>query len=428
MLGNGEAQNRIIRPEFNRSIVMDFLGAKITSDAGFLPLREIDERFKVTAPMGREIDDPRSPVHIRHSMVEMIRQRVYQIAAGYEDCSDADQLRIDPALRLALGKDHKVCAGQSMMSRLENDYLGNGQGLVALEKALARSADALLRRKNKRRLIVDLDSTEDPAHGQQEKVAYNGHFGRNCFHPLFAFTSQGDCLAAKLRPGNVHSADGTLDLFKPIMERYRSWFQLFWFRGDAAFANPKVYEYCEDARSRVTYFIRLPANQILQKLIKPHLKRPVGRPPKNGLQVKIVDFRYQAKSWNKPRRVVCKIEWHQGELFPRSNFIVTNSRLPRVKVVKVYNGRGDVPPVRGQPGPSLDGRHRLQSPPYAQVFLRHRRGRQAFYRVDHQAADKGRSQGDLSWPEVARARRLSISTCPPLPDCLRLTMDGLLLD
>ena len=93
MLGNGEIHDRIIRPEFNRSIVMDFLGTKITSDAGFLALREIDQRFKVTAPMGREIDDPRSPVHIKHSMVEMIRQRVYQIAAGYEDCIGADFLR-----------------------------------------------------------------------------------------------------------------------------------------------------------------------------------------------------------------------------------------------------------------------------------------------------------------------------------------------
>ncbi len=123
---------------------------------------------------------------------------------------------------MAIGKDHKQCAGQSMMSKLENDYLGNGQGLMALEKALARSADALLRRKSKRRLIVDFDSTEDPAHGKQENVVYNGHFGKNCFHPLFGFTSEGDCLAAKLRPGSVHSADGTLDLFKPIVERYRA--------------------------------------------------------------------------------------------------------------------------------------------------------------------------------------------------------------
>ena len=342
MLGNGEALNRIISPEFNRSIRIDFLGAKITSDAGFLTLREIDERFKVTAPLGDDVDDPRSPVHIRHSMVEMIRQRVYQMAAGYEDCIDADQLRIDPALRLAIGKEHKECAGQSMMSKLENDYLGNGQGLMALEKALVRSADALLRRKSKRRLIVDFDSTEDPAHGRQEQVVYNGHFKKNCFHPLFAFTSEGDCLAAKLRPGNVHSADGTLDLFRSIVERYRSWFKSFWFRGDAAFADPRIYGYCEDPRNRVTYFIRLPANQILQRMMKPHLRRPVGRPPKSGIQVKIVDFHYQAKSWNKPRRVICKIEWHQGELFPRVGFVVTNSRQEDMDVIEIYNGRGDV--------------------------------------------------------------------------------------
>jgi len=101
----------------------------------------------------------------------MVRQRVYQIAAVYEDCNDADFLRIDPALKLALGKDHKVGASQSMLSRLENDVLGNAIGLEALDGALTRSTDALLRRKNKRRLIIDLDSTEDPAHGKQEGVA-----------------------------------------------------------------------------------------------------------------------------------------------------------------------------------------------------------------------------------------------------------------
>ena len=136
MSGNGEGQEHIIRPEFNQSIIMDFLGAKITSDVGFLLLREMDERFKITEPMAKDIEDPRSSVHIKHALVQMIRQRVYQMAAGYEDCIDADQLRIDPALRLAIGKDHKVCAGQSVMSRLENDYLGNGQGLVALEKVI----------------------------------------------------------------------------------------------------------------------------------------------------------------------------------------------------------------------------------------------------------------------------------------------------
>jgi hypothetical protein len=312
----------------------------ISSDAGFLLMREIDERFRIIDPMKDCLEDLRSPAHAKHSLVQMVRQRVYQIAAGYEDCNDADFLRIDPALRLALGKDHQVGASQSMLSRLENDVLGNEAGLLALDAALTRSTDTLLKRKNKKRLIIDLDSTEDPAHGKQEGVAYNGHFAKNCFHPLFAFTREGDCLGGKLRPGNVHSADGALDFIKPIVQRYRDWSKLFWFRGDAAFANPETYEYCEE--HRITYFIRLPGNAILMRLLEPYLNRPVGHPPKSGIQVKVVDLQYQAKSWHKPRRVVAKIEWHGGELFPRIGFVVTNSRFPAGKVVKVYNGRGDV--------------------------------------------------------------------------------------
>jgi hypothetical protein len=338
--GCGETQKEAIRPDFNRSIMIDFQGATISSDTGFVLLREIDERFRIIAPMKDCLEDLRSPAHLKHALVQVVRQRVYQITAGYEDCNDADFLRVDPALRLAIGKDHKTGASQSMLSRLENDVLGNAEGLKALDGALTRATDALLKRKNKKRLIIDLDSTEDPAHGKQEGVAYNGHFAKNCFHPLFAFTSDGDCLGAKLRPGNVHSADGALDFIKPVVERYRGWFKLFWLRGDAAFAKPEIYEYCEE--HRITFFIRLPANDNLDKLMAPHLNRPVGRPPKSRIQIKVVDLQYQAKSWSKPRRVVAKIEWHQGELFPRIGFVVTNSRLSAGKVVKVYNGRGDV--------------------------------------------------------------------------------------
>ncbi len=340
MLANGESRKGVIRPDFNRSIMIDFMGATITSDVGFLLMREIDDRFKIIAPMGDSLEDLRSPAHTKHSLVQMIRQRVYQIAAGYEDCNDADYLRIDPALRLAIGKDHQAGAGQSMLSRLENDILGNEAGLPALEAALMRSTDTLLKRKNKKRLIIDLDSTEDPAHGKQEGVAYNGHFAKNCFHPLFCFTGEGDCLRAKLRPGNVHSAEGTLKFIKPLVQRYRSWFKLFWLRADAAFANPENYEYCEE--ERITYFIRLPSNASLERLLGPHLVRPVGRPPKSGIQFKTVDLLYQARSWSRPRRIVAKIEWHRGDLFPRIGFVVTSSRLPADKVIKVYNGRAEI--------------------------------------------------------------------------------------
>src|SRR3989338_4545310 len=254
MIGNGEGQNEALRPDFDRSIRVDFRGDRISSDTGFLLLRETDERSGIIGPMEDCREDRRCPAHARHTLVQMIRQRVYQIAAGYEDCNDADHLRIDPALRLAIGKGHKAGASQSMLSRLENGVLGNECGLKALDGALRRSTDVLLRKQGKRRLIVDLDSTEDPAHGGQENAAYTGHFGANCFHPRFAFTGEGACLGARLRPGNVHSSDGALAFLQPIVERDRPWFGLLWLRGDAAFASPDIYEYCE--KKRVTNFIR----------------------------------------------------------------------------------------------------------------------------------------------------------------------------
>jgi hypothetical protein len=220
--------------------MIDFQGATISSDSGFILLREIDDGFRIIDPMKDCLEDLRSPTHTKHLLVQMVRQRIYQIAAGYEDCKDADFLRIDPALRLALGKDHRLGASQSLLSRLENDILGNAIGLEALDGALPRATDVLLKRQNKKRLIIDLESTEDPAHGKQEGVAYNGHFAKNCFHPLFGFTSEGDCLGAKLRPGNVHSAEGALEFIKPMVERYRGWFKPFWLRGDTAFAKPEI--------------------------------------------------------------------------------------------------------------------------------------------------------------------------------------------
>jgi hypothetical protein len=336
----GDKRRGTIRPDFDRSIHIDFQGAKITSDTGFLVMREVDQRFNILGGAESQIDDSRSPRHTDHSLLQLLRQRVYQVAAGYEDCNDANHLRVDPALRLALGKEHESGASQSALCRFENKILATRQGLNALENALSRSADTLLRRRNKRRLIIDIDSTEDPVHGKQEGAAFNGYFEQLCYHPLFCFTGNGDLLGARLRPGNAHSADGVLDVISPLVDRYRSQFKQFWLRGDAAFASPALYEFCEDRR--ITYFIRLSSNSSLKKLIEPHLKRPAGRPPASGIQVRVVELRYQAERWNKPRRVVCKIEWHVGELFPRVGFIVTNSNLEAEQVITIYNGRAEI--------------------------------------------------------------------------------------
>lgn len=133
MLASGENQKEVVRPDFNRAIMIDFQGATIPSNTGLILPREIDERFKIIGPIGDCLEDLRPPAHTKHSLAQMVRQRVYQIAAGYEDCNDTDFLRIDLALRVALGKDHQAGAGQSMLSWLENDILDLAKHIIKME-------------------------------------------------------------------------------------------------------------------------------------------------------------------------------------------------------------------------------------------------------------------------------------------------------
>ena len=187
------------------------------------------------------------------------------------------------------------------------------------------------------RAVLDMDSTEIPVYGEQEQSAYNGHFESTCFHPLLLFNREGDCLAAKLRPGDVHSAEGWKALLLSEIERQQRIGKEVAFRADAAFAKPEVYEALE--KRGVKYAIRIPANDILQWDIEELLKRPVGRPSKKPL-VEYKGFLYQAAGWKTARRVVAKVEHHPGELFPRVGFIVTNWTLPSRAVVRFYNKRG----------------------------------------------------------------------------------------
>ena len=175
------------------------------------------------------------------------------------------------------------------------------------------------------------------SHGQQEGTAYNGHFGSLCYHPSFCFNQFGDCEGAMLRPGNVHSADGWRKLLEPITARYEHADVRRSFRADAAFTSPEVHEYLEERG--FLHAIRLPANEVLYPRIDFLLTRPVGRPPKRPI-IFYHDFRYQAGSWDHPRGVVAKVEWHSGELFPRVGFIVTNLTARPEGVVHFYNQRG----------------------------------------------------------------------------------------
>ncbi len=186
-------------------------------------------------------------------------------------------------------------------------------------------------------ILLDMDSSVSETHGVQEGSAYNGHFACTCYHPLFVFNQFGDLERCALRQGDVHSADGWRAVLEPVVTRYRSKMKCRYFRGDAAYANPAIYEFLDAEGYK--YTIRLPANSVLQERTGWLRKRPIGRPP-NEVRRYYTSFSYQAASWSKPRRVVAKVEWHPGQFYPRFGFIVTNMTRPVERVVMFYNQRG----------------------------------------------------------------------------------------
>ena len=241
--------------------------------------------------------------------------------------NDAERLRHDPAMRWIVGgKAAQGCAASpSQMGRFETHWLAAAVNLSALADLPGQWIDLVHGRRPPRGIVLDMDSSVSPTHGEQEMSVWNGHYACTCYHPLFVFNQFGDLERCTLRPGNVHSADGWEGVLKPVVKRYQGKVSRIYFRADAAFAMPEVYEFLE--AERIKYAIRLPANQVLQGRISYLLKRPVGRPP-NEVRRFYANFSYQAGSWTKPRRVIAKVEWHSGELYPRVGFIVTNLSRP----------------------------------------------------------------------------------------------------
>ena len=335
----GESSDTPLKLQFDRRVRLDFRGATITSDAGLLACRELDAALGLTETANDYIHESRTGRNVQHRLLPLLRQSVYSRLAGYEDTNDAERLAQDPAMRVIVGWQgaDKQAASTNTMSRFETEVLTEEENLDGLARLNVEWVDRAMAQTSHQRVILDMDSSESPVHGQQEGVAYNGHFESVCYHPLFLFNHFGDCEGAMLRPGNVHSAERWREVLEPVVKRYQEKGVRLLFRADAAFAKPEVYEYLE---SRDTgYAMRLPANEVLQGNIRHLLKRPVGRPPKKPV-VRYHDFVYQAQSWDIPRRIVAKVEWHQGELFPRVGFVVTNLNLPPEGVTHYYNGRG----------------------------------------------------------------------------------------
>jgi hypothetical protein len=335
----GDRRKQALRPQFDGRLKLDFLGAKVTTDAGLFPFRELDEAFRLTENGTAVLSDARHGKNTQHTLLAMLRQSVYGRLAGYEDVNDAERLRIDPTMRRVVGgrAKKKEAASASEMSRFETEILSSKRNLTALMDIPGTWIDLVQECVPLDKLILDLDSSVSETHGRQQGSAYNGYFDCMCYHPLFLFNQLGDLERAMLRRGNHNSAKFWRRVLLPVVERYRNRDIPKYFRGDAAFAIPGLYRTLE--AEGFWYTIRIPANNVLMDCIAHLLTRPVGRPSYKP-KVFLESFSYQADSWDRPRRVVAKVEWHWDELLPRVGFIVTNMTSRSRTVVHFYNQRG----------------------------------------------------------------------------------------
>ena len=294
----GESDDGSLRVDFDRRLKLEFHGSRITSDAGLLAYRELDDALGLSDLAGAALSECRRGKNTRHMLTGLLRQSVFGRLAGYEDVNDAERLAHDPAMRAVVdraGLDRQA-ASTSQMGRFETEWLTSEANLAALAELSGAWIDRAHARRPQTTIVLDMDSSVSETHGMQEGSAYNGHYACTCYHPLFVFNQFGDLERCSLRPGNVHSAADWRDVLEPVVARYRGKMKRRYFRGDAGYAHPGIYEFLEAEGYK--YTIRLPTNAVLQERIGWLLKRPVGRPP-HDVRRYYASFSYQAASWTR---------------------------------------------------------------------------------------------------------------------------------
>jgi hypothetical protein len=319
-----------------------FDAGRLTSDGGLPWLAEADQALGLVDALTACIPDwRRGPV--RHSLATLVRQRLYQIACGYADQNDATTLRSDPLLKLVCGRRPTTgadLASQPTLSRLENAV-----GRQAVEALASVLVERYVRVRGQhgppRRIVLDFDGTDDPAHGQQEGVGYHGDYRQHMYHPLLVFDGEtGHLITAVLRPGRCHGSRFAVLVLRRLVRRLRqAWPQVaITLRADSGFAIPRLYAWCE--AHAVTYTIGLIPNPALEQLAAPLLARAQATSTRlGGMKVRVAgEARYQAGSWPHPRRVVCKAEvLAKG---PNTRFVVTTRRAAPLPLYDWYVRRG----------------------------------------------------------------------------------------
>lgn len=315
----------------------------VTSDGGLPWLAAADTALGLCDGLAACLADwRRGPV--RHSLATLVRQRVFQIACGYEDQNDAATLRTDPLLKLVCGRHPDAdpdLASQPTLSRLENAV--DRHTIRALALALL---EVYLHERERlgrpARILLDFDGTDDPAHGEQEGVAYHGYYRQHMYHPLLLFDGDtGQLITAVLRPGNCHASRFVLLVLHHLVPRLRARWPgvAIELRADSGFATPKLYRYCEV--EGLGYTIGLIPNPALEPLAAPLLAEAREQSEAQaGAKVRLAgETSYQAGSWDRPRRVVFKAEVLQKG--PNTRFVVTSRSDEPLALYDWYVDRGE---------------------------------------------------------------------------------------
>jgi Transposase DDE domain group 1 len=339
---------------FSREVVARFDGGRMTSDAGGLLLRETDQRLNLLPRLAQCFLDGRDSTRIEHSVAEMVAQRVYGLALGYEDLNDHEQLRRDPMLKLLAGQPdlEAPLAGKSTLNRLElSTGTADRYKKITFWKA---SIDELLvdvfleahRNWCPREIVLDVDTTDVALHGKQEDRFFHGYYDHYCYLPLYVFCGE-HVLCARLRPANIDAAAGSLAEIRRIVERIRA----AWpgvriiLRGDSGFCRDELMSWCED--HQVDYVLGFARNERLRAMLAPQLAAAARQFEQTQKPARIfAEFSYQTTtgSWKQPRRVVAKAEHIDGKENPRyvATSLAAQAWPPQLLYEELYCARGDM--------------------------------------------------------------------------------------
>jgi len=333
-----------LAPLKDKAIRVDFDGGRLSSDGGLILLNDLEDHLGFTRDLAAVLKDPRDPRRVSFTSHDLLKQRVLQIAAGYEDANDATTLRHDPIFKVLLGRlpaSGPPLASQPTLSRFENRV--SRPELYRMARVLVDQFIASYERAPQL-IVLDFDDTEDPAHGAQEQVRYDGYYGGYCFLPLHVYEGLSGRLITAIFKAKRFSAAQLLAVVQRLVKHLRhAWPEtLIIFRGDSHFAYPEVMEWIE-GQAHLSYVTGLTSNGVLKKLAHAVIEQAQRAYARDGGKVtRFHSAHYQAGTWSCPRRVVIKVE--VSEQGVNTRFVVTDLEQARTKVLyqQIYCARGQM--------------------------------------------------------------------------------------